>query len=99
MTVIAQQNGHELQPYETKTGDQILIVELGRHSIGELFSAQQKQHSLLSWFVRASCVMLIFSGCSYITAQVRPWGMTIFNFLNQISPRLISRDWNRFWKP
>lgn len=65
------QVNHELHPYITSIGDQILIVRHGHYTVKEFYHEHHKQHWLLTWSVRAACTLVLYVGASFLTPLLR----------------------------
>jgi hypothetical protein len=52
VSVIAQQTGGTLRPYQTKAGDALEILAAGNSSAQAMFSAEQARNTRLTWILR-----------------------------------------------
>ncbi|MBM3622994.1 MAG: hypothetical protein FJX20_20120 [Alphaproteobacteria bacterium] len=62
LTVIARQAGSGFGRYQTKAGDQLLIVAKGVVPAAQLFSQAQAANSTLTWILRGVGAVLMFVG-------------------------------------
>jgi hypothetical protein len=52
VSIIAQQSGATLHPYQTKAGDALEMLEMGTASADEMFEAAQQANTVLTWVLR-----------------------------------------------
>ncbi len=72
LTVVARQAGSGFGRYQTKAGDQLLIVAKGVVPAAQLFSEAQAANSTLTWILRGVGALLMFVG---FTLFFRPLGV------------------------
>lgn len=61
-SVIGEQVGSSLRPYQTKAGDKILIVSAGQHSADEMFKQEQLGNTAMTWVLRFVGWLVMFIG-------------------------------------
>lgn len=61
VSVIAQQSGKSLAPYQTKN-NAIQLLYVGDHSAPEMLSSEEQKNSMLTWILRGAGFVLIFFG-------------------------------------
>jgi hypothetical protein len=52
VSIIAQQSGATLRPYQTKAGDALEMLEMGTVTADEMFEAAQQANTVLTWVLR-----------------------------------------------
>lgn len=66
ISVVAKQSGNSFDRYQTKAGDQLLLVESGNVSAAEMFAHAVSENNLLSWILRAVGLVLLAVGFAMI---------------------------------
>ena len=69
ISLIAQQLGSSFKPYQTKAGDKLSIVKMGRATAAEMFQAAQESNVALTWALRGVAFLMMFLG---LTLMFRP---------------------------
>ncbi|XP_063797288.1 transmembrane protein 43 [Pseudophryne corroboree] len=64
VSILARQRGGELVSYKTKTGDQLELLYLGRHTAEEMFLAEHQSNMMKTWALRAAGWLMMFVGIS-----------------------------------
>ncbi|NXB30260.1 TMM43 protein, partial [Eulacestoma nigropectus] len=67
VTVIAQQQGDQLVPYHTKSGDVLEILYPGDLSVEEVFQKEHESNTMKTWALRAAGWLSMFVGISLMT--------------------------------
>jgi hypothetical protein len=62
VSVIGRQAGSDLNAYQTKAGDQLLMARPGVVSAAEMFKAAESGNRVLTWIIRAVAAICIFIG-------------------------------------
>lgn len=62
VSVVALQQGKDLQPYPTKTGTTINMLSYGHVPAGQMFAEAQKANTILTWILRVAGFFLLFLG-------------------------------------
>lgn len=76
-SIIAQQSGGQLKPYNTETETSLLLVSPGNISAKEMFEAAQNANSALTWGLRVAGFFLMFFGITTMAKIVQ----TISDFI------------------
>lgn len=66
ISLIAQQIGSSFKPYQTKAGDPLSIVKMGRATASEMFQAAQESNATLTWVLRGVAFFMMFLGITLI---------------------------------
>ncbi|HEX4621978.1 MAG TPA: TMEM43 family protein, partial [Myxococcaceae bacterium] len=103
LSVIGQQTGDTFQPYQTKAGDALLLVQDGIHAPGEMFQKAQADNATLTWILRVVGFALMLIGLAMafkplsVLADVVPFigsmvgaGMGVFAFLISVALSLLT---------
>lgn len=77
VSIIAQQNGPDLQAYQTKQGKSIEMVRLGQHSATEMFEGAVQANHLTSWLFRFLAFIFMYLGLKTILAPLAVLGSVI----------------------
>src|SRR5690606_22788669 len=64
--VVARQYGDSFQPYETKSGGSVSLIENGTLSVDQMFSAAESRNRLITWALRILGLYLLCTGLSMI---------------------------------
>ncbi|XP_075570618.1 transmembrane protein 43 isoform X2 [Pelecanus crispus] len=67
VTVIARQQGDQLVPYHTKSGDVLKILYAGDLSVEEVFQKEHESNTMKTWALRAAGWLAMFVGISLMT--------------------------------
>lgn len=70
VSVIAQQNGENLQAYQTKNGKSIEMIRIGEVSAEEMFAGALQANRLTSWIIRFLAFMFMFLGLNTLLAPL-----------------------------
>lgn len=65
-SIVAQQSGNSLQPYKTKNGQTIELVENGQKSADAMFTSAKEGNSVLTWILRLVGFVLMWTGFGMI---------------------------------
>ncbi len=66
VSVIAKQISNTFEPYTTKAGGQIELLQVGTHSADEMINKAKNSDNILTWGLRAAGFALIFVGLMMI---------------------------------
>ncbi len=66
VSVIAQQVGNSLAPYQAKAGGTIELLETGTKSADAMFEKAQSDNTILTWMLRAGGFFLMFIGLNML---------------------------------
>jgi hypothetical protein len=78
VSVVARQSGSSLEPYQSKAGGSIELLQTGTHSAAAMFESAQQSSRLLTWLLRLGGFFLMFIGLSMmlkvlsVTADIVP---------------------------
>ncbi|NXX93325.1 TMM43 protein, partial [Centropus bengalensis] len=67
VTVVARQQGDQLVPYHTKSGDILQILYPGDLSVEEVFQKEHESNTMKTWALRAAGWLAMFVGISLMT--------------------------------
>ena len=70
VSVIARQQGANLEPYRTGAGTSIDMISLGEHSAQMMFEQAEAANRLMAWLLRAGGFVLILVGFNLIFAPL-----------------------------
>lgn len=96
VSVIGQQSGEALQPYQTKAGKPIALLSMGTKGAPEMFQAAQSANKALTWILRVVGWVLMFVGFAAIfkplsvVADVLPFIGNIVGFAGTLVAGLLS---------
>ncbi len=82
LSIIALQRGATFEGYKTKNGQTIQMIELGNHTIDEMFTNAQSSNMVMAWILRAVGTLLIFIGFN-LTLGVLPAIAMVLPFLGR----------------
>lgn len=84
LSVIGKQSGSSFEPYQTKAGDELLLVESGKVPADKMFANAMSENNLLSWILRAVGLVLLAIGFAMI---MEPLGVIadVIPFLGDIA--------------
>ncbi len=66
VTIIAQQTGSTFQPYQTKAGDALSMLQSGSHSSKDMFDSAQSSNTMMTWVFRLLGFIMMFIGVKMI---------------------------------
>jgi hypothetical protein len=64
----------EIRPYQTFSGDKILMLRYGHMTVEEMFSEEEVCSVLLTWAFRGLGWLMMFLGATCLTASLRHIG-------------------------
>lgn len=70
VSIIGRQSGSDFADYQTKAGDQLLIVKPGTKSAAEMFSDAQTENKMWTWVIRIVGAVMMFIGFQLILAPL-----------------------------
>lgn len=70
ISVVGRQSGADFTPYQTKAGDQLLIVRSGTMSAADMFRDEERLNVILTWTIRLVGTVLMFTGFSMLLAPL-----------------------------
>ena len=62
VSAIGRQSGSALAPYQTKSGDRLLLAVPGERSAAEMFKQAERDNMILTWIVRLGGVVAMWLG-------------------------------------
>lgn len=86
ISIVGAQRGQGIAPYQTASGDKLLIVQNGALSASEMFNAAASANSLMTWVLRIAGIVLLILGFSAllgplsVAASVLPFLGSILAF-------------------
>ncbi len=66
VSVIARQTGHTFEPYATKAGGTIELLQMGNHSADAMIRQAQESNAMLAWILRLVGFLLMLGGLNLI---------------------------------
>ncbi|MGR0481437.1 MAG: TMEM43 family protein [Candidatus Electronema sp. V4] len=78
VSVVARQSGSSLEPYQSKAGGSIELLQTGTHSAAAMFESAQQSSQMLTWLLRLGGFILMLIGLSMmfkvlsVTADILP---------------------------
>ena len=78
VSVVARQSGSSLEPYRSKAGGSIELLQTGTHSAAAMFESAQQSSRMLTWLLRLGGFILMLIGLNMmlkvlsVTADVVP---------------------------
>lgn len=66
ISLVAQQVGTQLKPFQTKAGGTIVLLQSGEHSAEAMFEQAHKTNTILTWILRAVGLVLMLIGFQLI---------------------------------
>jgi hypothetical protein len=66
VSVIAKQAGHTFEPYGTKAGGTIELLQTGVHTAEEMIQSAQESNKMLTWLLRLLGFILMLVGLNMI---------------------------------
>ncbi|XP_069692898.1 transmembrane protein 43 homolog isoform X2 [Periplaneta americana] len=71
VSVVGMQLGNEIRPYQTFSGDEILMLRHGRLSVEEMFLEERARNQWLTWAYRGLGWLMMFLGANCLTNILR----------------------------
>lgn len=71
VSIVAQQTGNRLGPFQTRAGDQLEMLEAGIVSPDGMFASAEKANTMLTWFLRVLGFFLMFGGLMLVMRPLR----------------------------
>ncbi|MGX9728181.1 MAG: TMEM43 family protein [Candidatus Electronema sp. VV] len=78
VSVVARQSGSSLEPYRSKAGGSIELLQTGTHSAAAMFESAQQSSRMLTWLLRLGGFILMLIGLNMmlkvlsVTADILP---------------------------
>ena len=69
-SIVARQNGKELDAYTTSNGRSVLLVESGAVPADKMFEGAQTRNSVITWVLRAAGTLCMWLGLSMVFAPI-----------------------------
>jgi len=66
-TVVGKQAGREIRPYQTETGEELLLLQPGVRGAGEVFQAEHNSNRTATWIYRLAGWFVTFLGLSCLS--------------------------------
>lgn len=79
VSVVARQERGRLEPYQSRSGRRLQMMEVGVHSAGEMFAADLNRNRAATWLLRLAGAALLFVGLATVlrpmaaVAETVPW--------------------------
>ncbi len=70
VSIISEQDGNHLTPYQTDAGRALEFLSVGRHSAEAMFEAEMQANVILTWGLRFAGFMLMFFGFGLILGPI-----------------------------
>ena len=70
VTIVAQQAGNSLQGYETKAGQSLDMLRMGKHSADEMFAMAKADNDMMTWIFRGVGTVVMFIGLIMLTKPI-----------------------------
>ncbi|GAA4119216.1 TMEM43 family protein [Aminobacter aganoensis] len=70
ISVIGRQTGDRFSPYQTVAGDELLMVDTGRVPAEKMFAEAVSVNTIVTWLVRAGCLLLLALGFGLLLAPL-----------------------------
>ncbi|KAK7086662.1 Transmembrane protein 43 [Halocaridina rubra] len=77
VSVVGQQIGETIHPFQTSTGRDLLIVHSGKRTVEEMFSSEHAQNRFLTWSLRIGGWFIMFLGLVCVSNIVHSLGKGI----------------------
>ena len=61
-SIVGRQAGSDFARYQTKAGDQLLMVRDGTHSATDMFAQAQRENRIMTWLLRLGGIIAMFFG-------------------------------------
>ncbi len=62
VTIVGRQSGREIRPYQTESGDELLLLHYGFRRAIDIFQFEQAQNRMRTWTLRGAAWFLVFLG-------------------------------------
>ena len=69
-SIVARQKGSGFAPYQTRAGNQLLIVRDGIHSAEKIFADAQASNTALTWVLRGVGILVMMFGFSLVMRPI-----------------------------
>ncbi len=66
VSIVSRQNGNTFEPYQTKVGGSIELLEMGTHSADAMFQSAQQSNKILAWILRLVGFVLMLIGFNMV---------------------------------
>ncbi len=70
MSIVGRQAGTDFARYQTKAGDQLLMVRYGTHSAADMFAQAQRENRVITWLLRLGGIIAMFFGFTLILSPL-----------------------------
>lgn len=70
ISAVGRQQGGALVPYQTESGDALLMAEDGRVPADVMFAKAESANTVLTWIVRVAGLLVLFIGFSLVTGPL-----------------------------
>jgi hypothetical protein len=71
VSIVGMQVGKEIRPYQTFSGDQILMLRYGHLTVEEMFLEERVRNHWLTWAYRGLGWLMMFLGANCLTNILR----------------------------
>jgi hypothetical protein len=68
VSVVGMQVGKEIHPYQTFSGDEILMLRYGHMTVEEMFLEERVRNQWLTWAYRGLGWLMMFLGANCLTS-------------------------------
>lgn len=92
VSVIGQQQGGTVAPYQSRAGDRLLMLRAGPMTADAMFQKAEEENRILTWILRGVGVLLMFVGFKMIMAPIAMLGavLPILSQLAQLGTSIIA---------
>ena len=77
VSVVARQSGSTFEPFQTRAGDSLLMLEAGTRSALSMFRAAQVLNRVLTWIFRAAGFVFVFFGVLLVFRPIAILGSVV----------------------
>lgn len=77
LSIVYKQSGETLVPYQTKNGETISMIQLGKSSAEEMFKNAEESNKTMTWILRIVGALLMFIGFQLILGVLPVIGSVI----------------------
>jgi hypothetical protein len=77
VSVIARQSGASFEPYQTRAGNALLMLEAGEQSADAMFHSAEVANTVLTWILRAVGFLLLFAGVMLVFRPISVLGSVV----------------------
>jgi len=70
VSIVAQQAGNSLQAYQTKAGQSLDMLRMGKHSADEMFAMAKADNDMMTWIFRGVGTVVMFIGLIMLTKPI-----------------------------